>query len=46
MYIYILEIHIKIYNHLNAHNTILHSSVSKKPIGWCRRDVIHTEGTE
>lgn len=46
IYIYILEIHIKIYNYLNAHYTILHSSVSKKPIRRCRRDVIHTEGTE
>lgn len=30
--IYILEIHRKIYSHLNAHYTIVHSSVRKKPI--------------
>lgn len=30
IYMYILEIHRKIYSHLNAHYTVLHSSVRKK----------------
>lgn len=40
--IYFLEIHIKIYNDLNAHNIILHISVNKK---FIRRDVIDREET-